>query len=127
MKKVFLFTALISGFAILSAFKTSLISECYTSNITSSLQREQTVVAYMWWDNNWRSGNITYIRTQQGYTPVSYNFGDTQHRGGSISPLRGYFSGDRFVPLNPNNELAKKNNWTHIITVEGIDAYLTLY
>lgn len=126
MKKIFLFTTLISGFAVLSAFKTAPILKNHSNDYSSTLQQQQqqqTVDAYVMWGGNWRRGQITYSSTQQGYKPISYQFEDYGN-----SQLRGQFFPDQiFSPLNPNNQLAKQNNWTHTISVGGATAYLTLY
>jgi hypothetical protein len=120
MKKVFLISTMIIAFVVLTAFKATPILKINLKECTSALQQQETTFdVYVMQGGNWIKGQITYVRTQQGYTPIRYHFSDQ---------LRGEFWPDqRFMPLNPNNELAKQNNWTHTISVGGATAYLTLY
>ncbi len=83
----------------------------------------RSVPAFIMWGGNWRSGQVSFIQTEYGYKPVSYQFEDYGN-----NQLRGQFYPDQqFMSLNPNHQLAKQNNWTHTITVQGSTAYLRLY
>ena len=123
MKKFSLFLTLTFIIITLSSFRHSASDFSPKSNSLNEIHKQQqTVNAYVWWGGNWRTGYITYVRTQQGYKPISYQFEDYGN-----DQLRGqFFPGERFTPLNPNNNLAKQNNWTHTISVQGVAAYLTL-
>jgi hypothetical protein len=124
MKKTLLFSTLTFVVVTLSSFKhSSSVIFPKTNSLNEIYQQQQTVDAYIMWGSNWRRGQITYSSTQQGYKPISYQFEDYGN-----SQLRGQFFPDqRFSPLNPNNQLAKQNNWTHTISVQGVTAYLTIY
>jgi hypothetical protein len=120
MKKVFLISTMIIAFVVLTAFKATTILKINISECASALQQEETTFdVYIMQGGSWIKGQITYVRTQQGFTPIRYHFSDQ---------LRGAFWPDqRFMPLNPNNELAKKHNFTHTINTGGATAYLILY
>lgn len=124
MKRVFLFSILTVSILALSSFKYYTSSSFRIINSVNKIkQQQQTVDAFIMIGGNWVSGQITYMRTQQGYQPIRFSFGEQ---------IRGEFWPDqRFIPLNPNNQLAKQNNWTHTINVQSFNqggtAYLTLY
>jgi hypothetical protein len=121
MKKISVFTTITFLVITLSSFKNSSSDfSVRSSSLKEIYKQEQTVDAFIMWGGNWRKGRITYMSTQQGYKPISYQFQDVDYR------LKGKFFSEKFTPLNPNNELAKANNWTHTIGIQGTTAYLIL-
>jgi hypothetical protein len=124
MKKVFLCSILAFTVLTLSSFKNHKLSSPRINKAVNKInQQQQTVEAYLMIGGNWITGQITYMRTQQGFQPIRFWFGEQ---------LRGEFWPDqRFTPLNQNNQFAKQYNWTHCISVQsfgqGGTAYLTLY
>lgn len=123
MKNLGLLFCLIFGLVAFSAFTSS--SDVNTKSFESSAtiqQQIQTVDAWRMAGGNWQQGTVTYESTQQGYRPISYDFSNYTNGG------RNQFMPDaRFMPLNPNNELAKKNNWTHTISSMAGTLYLSIY
>jgi hypothetical protein len=107
---------------ILTAFnyENLLKNENYTSTFKQS--QVQTVYAWRMAGGQWQQGTVTYERNQFGYRPMSYDFSNYTNGG------RNNFAPDvMFTPLNPNNDLAKKNNWTHTIRSMAGTLYLSLY
>jgi len=123
MKKIFLLPTLAFAVSTLSSFNND-SSNLSLNNISNVMhQQQQTVDAFIMIGGNWMRGQITYMRTQRGFQPIRFYFNEQ---------LKGEFWPDQtFIPLNPNNQLAKQNNWTHTISVQAISqggtAYLTLY
>ncbi len=124
MKKLLVILVLTVFITTLTSFSSNISNKLTTTNsISESTQQQQVVPAYALCGGNWYSGQIAYIITDQGYKPLYYWFNDFCGR-----QLQGQFYNERFVPLNPNNQLAKQNNWTHTISLNGqATAYLTLY
>ncbi len=123
MKKILLFSTLSIAVVSLSSFMFHYSNFNSIKTLKKINQQQQTVDAYIMIGGNWIRGQITYVRTQQGYQPIRFWFGQE---------LRGEFWPDQsFIPLNPNNQLARQNNWTHTISVQSFNqggtAYLTLY
>lgn len=120
-KKLKIFALVLSVVALISVGNSS---QSAASNALSNFSSQQSYSAdaYILGGNGWIKGFITYNKTQQGYVPVRYYF---QNVGGR--ELKGnFYNGDSFTPLNPNNQYAKANNFTHTIKVPGATAYLTL-
>jgi hypothetical protein len=106
MKKLAILFCLITGVFAFSAFTCN--SDVNGKSIESSasiqqLGQYQTVDAYRMAGGNWQNGTITYQSTAQGFRPISYDF--SAYRGGGGGQ---FMPDERFAPLNPNNELAKK-------------------
>ncbi len=123
MKKILLLSTLTIVVVTLSSFK-NITSDFTpkTNSLNESYQQQQTVYAWRMAGGNWQQGTVTYQNTQQGLKPISYDFSSYTNGG------RGQFMPDaRFMPLNPNNELAKKNNWTHSISSMAGTLYLSIY
>ncbi len=125
MKKFGLLFCTFLGFVAIATFASK--SDVKTNSKESALanpQQGQVQTTYAWRmaGGQWQQGTVTYERTQQGYRPISYDFSNYTNGG------RNQFMPDaRFMPLNPNNELAKKNNWTHSISSLAGTLYLRLY
>lgn len=124
MKKIILLQTLIFLiFFALSSFKNSSLKLRSDTFLHGKVfQQERTVTAYIMSGGNWQKGQVTYIETNRGYQPVSYDFSDYVN-----GPRGRFYSDQRFRPLNPNNPLAKANNWTHTIEIRGTVAYLSIY
>ena len=125
MKNLGLLFCSILGLIALSAFtsKSDVNTKLIESTIAVQQQgQQQTVYAWRMAGGQWQQGSVTYQNTQQGLKPISYDFSGYTNGG------RGQFMPDaRFMPLNPNNELAKKNNWTHSISSMAGTLYLSIY
>jgi hypothetical protein len=125
MKKLALLFCSTLGFIALSAFtpKADVNTKLFKSPIAFQQQgQQQTVYAWRMAGGQWQQGSVSYLVTQYGIKPISYDFsGYTNGRSGRFMP------DDRFMPLNPNNELAKKNNWTHSINSMAGTLYLSIY
>ena len=125
MKNFCLLFCSILGLVAFSSFTSP--SDVNTKSIESSVAiqqqgQRQTVYAWRMAGGNWQQGTVTYENTQQGIRPINYNFSSYTNGG------RGQFMPNaRFMPLNPNNELAKKNNWTHSISSMAGTLYLSIY
>lgn len=119
MKKLILKFSLIVILLVIPANLSA--SEC-TKNVFR-ISQSNVYDAYMYQGGNWHTGRIVIEQTQNGYRLISYNFSDVSTFNGQ--PLQGrFYDGERLTPLNPNNELAKKNNFTHYIEIQGIRAYI---
>jgi hypothetical protein len=80
--------------------------------------------AHIYYSGYWHTGKVWINQSKNGYKLLSYSF--------DLQLTNGNFSGDfderlhRLYELNPNNELAKRNNFTHYITVQNIKVYISL-
>jgi hypothetical protein len=120
MKKILL---LLFVFVFIFPFKNDKIfSNCV---VEKNYQQTRSFDAFLWWGNRWVRGYIDCQVSQYGYVPIKYYF--DAGVGSNFNSRGNFYQGDKFIPLNPNHELAKKNNWTHYIKVQGSNAYLTLY
>lgn len=95
----------------------------YTIN-KSRVSFQQTVYeAYAFHNGYWHKGRISINQYQNGYQLVSYSFNDISNYNGQ--PLSGnFYQGQQLIRLNPNNELAKANNFTHYVEIQGLKAYI---
>jgi len=98
--------------------KTSVMSSCESIQTTS-------YKAYVNSNGNWHTGTIWIQQTQNGHQLLSYNF-DSVHSGMGHKLAGDFDQRHRLTKLNPNNELAKQNNVTHYVTIQGLKAYLIL-
>lgn len=97
-----------------------------TSFTTEKSIQQQPVKSYINHQGQWYEGYITFVTDQFGKTVVStYTFPTLFTANGTA--FKGYFTGyENFTPLNPNSELAKQYNFTHYISFQGVNAYVTL-
>jgi len=124
MKKFALLFCAFLGLVALSAFTSKSNGNTKSMERSDAIQQQgqgQSVYAWRLAGGRWQQGTVTFRRTQQGFRPISYNF-DNYSNGGRAE----FYSDARFVPLNPNNELAKRNNWTHSISSQIGTLYLTI-
>lgn len=95
----------------------NLISSFSKKNIT----QDQTVKAYIYWQEEWHEG---YISITNGIL-TSYQFSSLEDRINRGGQLTGYFqANEKFVKLNENNNLAIKYNFTHYLDFKGYRAYI---
>lgn len=90
-------------------------------NSISKCLQEKSLKAYIFYQGTWHEGFIMFNQTENGYQLTKYQFNDIYING---SPLNGYFNYEKFTKLNPNNELALKNNFTHYVNIQGLNAYI---
>lgn len=125
MKKFLVFFSSIISLVTFSAFtpKPDVNSKSINCSIGILQQGQpQTVYAWRMAGGIWQQGRVTYQNTEEGLVPISFDF------SGYTNGQRGQFMPDeRFMPLNPNSELAKENNWTHSIRSMAGTLYLTIY
>lgn len=115
-----------NAFYILSLFILCLSTNpCNSKNPNSkniTITQEQTLKAYIYWQEEWHQGYITIsngILTNYQFSSLE----DRIDRGGR--QLTGYFqANERFVPLNQNSQLAIKYNFTHYVDFRGYRAYI---
>lgn len=119
MKKSLIFTIVVSSM-FLFAF-TSLPESFNPTTEISCQKQKRTVYAYRMAGGNWQRGKVSYSKTQYGYKPISYDFGN--YRGGGRGNFLAYA---KFTRLNPNNRLALKNNWTHSVNSKVGTLYMNL-
>ncbi len=81
--------------------------------------------SYIYFSGNWHTGKIWIQQTQNGYKLLSYNF-DSVHNVNGHKLSGDFDQRHSLTKLNPNNELAKQNNFTHYVTIQGLKAYLIL-
>lgn len=86
------------------------------------VKQSDSIKAYIYYQGVWHEGYITYNKTENDYTLNEYQFNDLYLMGGR--PFSGYFRGQRFTQLNPNNELAKQYNFTHYVEIQGTRVYI---
>lgn len=95
----------------------NLISSFSKKNIT----QDQTVKAYIYWQEEWHEG---YISITNGIL-TTYQFSSLEDRINRGGQLTGYFqANEKFVKLNENNNLAIKYNFTHYLDFKGYRAYI---
>lgn len=79
--------------------------------------------AYIYHSGNWHTGKIFINQNENGYRLESYSFSDVFIGNGQR--LEGSFiGGEELIRLNPNNELAINNNFTHYVEIMGLNAYI---
>jgi hypothetical protein len=123
MQKISL-TILVLGAVIISAINSNASGQhkLFAENRFTQRGNVQTVYAFRMAGGAWQQGTVTYEVSQYGVVPVSYNFSNYRNAGSGQ-----FFPSQRFVPLNPNNEMAKANHWTHMINSQIGTLYLTIY
>ena len=90
---------------------------------TSFTQRESVVNAFLMIQGRFIMGTIGVQNTQNGLRPVNYSFPGMAQRQTSGQ----FYPDTRFTPLNPNNQYAIKNNFTHTISIPNLGtAYVTM-
>ena len=126
MKKLNLLLCSILSVVALSACttKADVNTKLFESSVSIQQQQGQVQTVYAWRmaGGQWQQGTVTYETTQQGFRPISYDFSNYQN-----GERNQFMPDSRFMPLNPNNELAKKYNWTHTISSMAGTLYLSLY
>jgi hypothetical protein len=91
----------------------------YQTSFTQRGNASYALDAYIIIQGTWVHGTISVNRTQNGDKPFNYNFDGFE--SGSLYP------DSRFTPLNPNNQYAIKNNFTHTISIPNLGtAYVTM-
>ena len=90
---------------------------------TSFTQSSYALDAYIMMQGNWMHGTISVNRTQNGDRPYRYDFPGMQ----GVQTSGQFYPDTRFTPLNPNNQYAIRNNFTHTISCPTIGtAYVTM-
>lgn len=113
---------LLSLFFILFVINTEAINSS-ESNSYSELVQEKYITAYTFIKGRWYEGTIYYTQKSNSYELFNYFFKDAPSIYGS--GLNGKFQdNERFVKLNPNNELAIKYNFTHYVDIDGIRIFI---
>ncbi|MFH6951447.1 hypothetical protein ACHRV6_23370 [Flavobacterium sp. FlaQc-51] len=119
MKKYLLLTSLLLS---VSMFSSRLKESNFNKTVFSYVQ-QSSYEAYAFHNGSWHTGRIYIRQNQNGYQLISYSFNDLYMF--NSQPLAGDFlQGQRLTPLNPNNELAKRNNFTHYVNIQGINVYI---
>jgi len=103
----------------------ALVFSMFSFTVPSGLKKDsqnKSIAAYIYFQRTWYTGYIYYSTAPDGYKLESYSF-DQMYIGGQA--FSGYFYGqEKFIPLNPNNELAKQNNFTHYVITREIPIYI---
>jgi hypothetical protein len=106
------------------AFNSLSANNMINSNITKAekIDTKQNVVqAYVLRNGSFVQGTITVQQSSYGLKPINFSFPGYDRGSGSFYP------GDKFVPLNSNNQYAVKYNFTHYISLPNFGtAYVIL-
>ena len=90
---------------------------------TSFTQRDYAINAFLMMQGQFIQGTISVQSTQNGAKPINYNFPGMAQRQTSGQ----FYPDTRFIPLNPNNQYAIRNNFTHTINIPNLGtAYVSL-
>ena len=112
---------------ILFILLASILTMSFTTKSTpikTEISQESSIEASIFAKGQWHRGYIKYQQNQNGYTLISYEFSTLETYNGT--GFTGNFgSGARFITLNPNNEYAKRFNFTHYVDIQGLRAYIT--
>lgn len=119
MKKTFLhFLLIFLLFGLSNNSEASVITKSHIKCL-----QQNSYKSYIFYNGNWHTGEIRMRQTENGHILSSYSFDDIYLMGNQT--LSGYFYPDQqLIKLNPNSDLAKNNNFTHYVEIQGLRAYI---
>jgi hypothetical protein len=125
MKKIFYFLTSLSLIVVNSSFLH--INKYNKAFLTKKnfVVQNQIAYAYVYFNGSWIKGEISYFVTREKIIPISYKF----EKVGNNRFVDKFYGDKKFIPLDPNSQIARQNNWTHSIIIhEGLRliAYLNL-
>ena len=118
---------LLSTFCFLIIFSTVSVNASTVNTIDNpiKLTQQSNYEAYVYYQGNWYTGMIYTRQSENGFQLSSYSFRNLYIFNGQ--QFSGNFNQEqRLVRLNPNSELAKNNNFTHYVNIQGVNVYIIL-
>jgi hypothetical protein len=119
MKKIILFLTLTLMLTLSNSFAFDM--NYSNSRSKKTILQDKTLKAYIYWQEEWHEGSISISNG----VLATYHFSTLEDRINRGGQLTGYFrANERYVPLNQNNQLALKYNFTHYVDFSGYRAYI---
>lgn len=113
---------------ILFILLASILTTSFTTKsnpIKTEISQESNIKASIFAKGQWHNGYIRYQQNQSGYTLISYEFSTLETYNGTGFTGQFLDRQAKFTALNPNNEYAKRYNFTHYVDIQGLRAYIT--
>lgn len=116
VKKTIILTLFI-GVVALSSFSSN--EKISNPSIKEYLKQQQTVEAYLLQGTNWTTGYVFYRCNDYGCNPTRWQFEVSDTSEYNNQTQGDFYQGTQFRRLNPNNQFARKYNFTHYVEVPG--------